>query len=131
MVFRHDKSAAKSLPGHLLPIALIASMTFVPVRGTAEVASPFATQVRKDTEWLATFDSRIVGSKGHDKSVAQLSEKIRALPNVQVWTQQFPVGPVARQASRLSSLACGCEIEYHSVRWAYRAPDIYWSSGTR
>jgi hypothetical protein len=51
----------------------------------------FAARVREDTRWLSSFPSRIVGTEGHDAAVKEMLEKIRAVPNAQVWTHEFPV----------------------------------------
>jgi hypothetical protein len=61
--------------------------------GVASVfsAQDFAAQVREDTRWLSSFESRIVGTEGHDAAVKELLEKIRAVPNAQVWTHEFSV----------------------------------------
>ncbi len=52
---------------------------------------PFVEQVRKDTEWFSGFSTRVVGSLEHDQARAELLAKVKAVPGVRIWTQDFPV----------------------------------------
>ena len=51
----------------------------------------FAARVRADTQWLADFGTRQVGTPEHARLQEALLARLRALPNVTVWTQEFPV----------------------------------------
>ncbi len=47
--------------------------------------------IRADTEWLAGFASRCVGTEGHDRAQAELLARLQAIPGVTVHVQEFPV----------------------------------------
>ncbi|MHC4200073.1 MAG: hypothetical protein ACYSU0_08790, partial [Planctomycetota bacterium] len=48
-------------------------------------------RVRRDTEWLASFPSRVVGSSGHARAMRELERRLDDLPGVRVWKHDFPV----------------------------------------
>ncbi len=54
-------------------------------------AAAFVEQVRADTTWLASFPTRVVGLQSHDEAQKELLDKIKAIPGVRMWTQEFPV----------------------------------------
>ena len=62
-------------------------------------AEPFIDGVRRDTEWLAGYASRVPGAPGHDEAQAALIERVKAIPGARVWIQEFPViVPVLKRA---------------------------------
>jgi len=51
----------------------------------------FAARVKADTEWLCSYGTRQVGTPEHRRVQDDMLAKVRAIPGVQVWTQEFPV----------------------------------------
>ncbi len=75
---------------------LCAGLTaFLLAAGAAVAAEPDASDlvasVRRDTEWLASFPTRVVGTESHDAAGAALLERIKAIPGVIVRTHEFSV----------------------------------------
>ncbi|MBN1675581.1 MAG: hypothetical protein JXR37_31355 [Kiritimatiellae bacterium] len=67
--------------------------------GTARAESPLVLRTRGDTEWLAGYPNRVVGTAEHDKALGELLAKVKAVPGVRVWTQPFTtVAPVFEEA---------------------------------
>lgn len=84
-----------SVSWRLLLVALVLSAK----AQTSETESSFMAAVKKDTAWLAGYASRVVGTAGHEEASRELLEKIRTVPNVRVWTHEFPViVPVVEKA---------------------------------
>lgn len=66
---------------------------------SAASATPLTDAVRHDTEWLAGYPSRGPGTEGHAAAQRELLERVRAIPGIKVWTQEFPVvTPVLKRA---------------------------------
>jgi len=51
----------------------------------------FLARVRADTQWLADYGTRQIGTPAHARAQEDLLAKLRAVPGVQVWTDEFPV----------------------------------------
>ncbi|MFH1732770.1 MAG: FtsX-like permease family protein [Planctomycetota bacterium] len=68
---------------------------FVVTLGLAGAAEPipsvFVESVRRDTEWLAGYPTRVVGTRAHDEAGAELLKRVKAIPGVQVRTHEFEV----------------------------------------
>jgi hypothetical protein len=61
---------------------------------------PLVERVRSDVEWLAGRATRVVGTADHDRTHAELLDRIRAVAGVQVWTHRFGLlMPHSRQAT--------------------------------
>ncbi len=58
--------------------------------GTAG-ADEFVDRVKADTQWLSGYGTRQVGTPAHARLQDDLLARIREIPNVQVWTHEFPV----------------------------------------
>ena len=66
---------------------------------TAQVPDGFVDAVKRDTEWLAQFPSRVVGSEGHRRARENMRQRIESLGPAKVWTQTFgTVVPVVEDA---------------------------------
>lgn len=72
------------------------------VSGRLVAADTFDADVRRDTDWLAGYPSRVVGTPGHAAAQAALLAQVQAVPGVKVWSQPFPVlVPVVKRAELL------------------------------
>ena len=59
----------------------------------------FTARVQQDTEWLASYGTRQIGTPEHARLQDELLEKVKEIPNARVWTHEFPVvAPVAEKA---------------------------------
>ncbi len=62
---------------------------------SAALAAPddadFLSQVKADTRWLDSYGTRQIGTAAHDRLQKDLLAKLREIPNVEVWTDEFPV----------------------------------------
>ena len=56
-----------------------------------EEAAAFADRVREDAAWLGSFQTRVIGSEEHDRARDELLARVRAIPGVEVRTQEFQV----------------------------------------
>ncbi|MEI6809498.1 MAG: hypothetical protein WCN95_12320, partial [bacterium] len=55
--------------------------------------------VKRDTEALSAYSSRVPGTEGHRKAQRDMLAHVQGITNVQVWTQEFPVvAPVVSRA---------------------------------
>ena len=54
-------------------------------------AADFRARVQADTRWLSEYGTRQVGTPAHARLQNDLLAKLREIPGVQVWTQEFPV----------------------------------------
>ncbi len=75
---------------------------------------PDLAAVRRDTEWLAGFSTRVVGTEAHDRAVAALGERLRAVGGVRVWTHPFTV-TVPRTEEAYLEVAGGPHAGRHPV----------------
>lgn len=73
---------------------LVAAACVVTMQQSVLAQAPsdvFASQVQADTKWLNDFITRQVGTKEHAEVQKQLLEKVKSIPDVEVWTDEFPV----------------------------------------
>lgn len=61
----------------------------------------FLARVKADTQWLTAYGTRQVGTPEHARLQDDLLAKLREIPNVRVWTQEFPVVVPVNQESFL------------------------------
>ncbi len=63
------------------------------------MSSGFSDSVRADTEWLGSYESRMVGMASHDRATSDLVAKINAIPGVEAWPHRFELlAPVVDRA---------------------------------
>ena len=75
-----------------LCLSFALSLATLGLAGAAErTPSAFVTGVRRDTEWLAGYATRVVGTRAHDEAGEELLKRVRAIPGVQVRTHEFKV----------------------------------------
>ncbi len=84
--------ARKVLPCFVqcLALAVIGLPWGVEAQAAADDAS-FLAQVQADTEWLASYGTRQIGTAPHARLQADLQSRLQAIPGVQVWSHEFPV----------------------------------------
>ena len=72
-------------------MTILALAAWVQPRPAAADDTFALSQVREDTEWLASFESRMPGTAGHDQARGELLEKIQAIPGIRMWVHPFSV----------------------------------------
>jgi hypothetical protein len=85
----------------ILMWAVVGVLSYAPVLPAAPEESGFLDRVKADTEWLTGYGTRQVGTPEHARLHADLLARLRAIPGVQVWTQEFPVVVPVNQESYL------------------------------
>lgn len=102
----------------LLGVCLSASS----VAAAAEDAE-FLARVKADTQWLTSYGTRQVGTPAHATLQNDLLAKLRSVPGVKVWTDEFPVVVPVHEATYL---------EIAGGTWAGRHPILpLWPDGAR
>jgi len=87
---------------------------FASAAGAAEGGASFLARVRRDTEWLASRPTRVVGTQDHDEVLGELSDKLKSIPGVEVTVQKFPV-IVPRTVLAGLTVSIGSSQETHRV----------------
>jgi len=77
--------------GLVLWVALLAALCPVLATPAAADDAGFAQRVRADTRWLSGYGTRQIGTADHARAQDDLLAKVRAIPGVEVWTDEFPV----------------------------------------
>ena len=90
-LFRMNRGART--PWWEAPVGLRMAFAGLLVCGLAAQAddAAFVARVKADTEWLSSYATRQMGTPEHDQARDDLLARLRAIPNVNVWTQDFPV----------------------------------------
>jgi len=70
------------------PVAVAAAASVLVAEG-ALAGMSFADRVRRDTEWLASYSTRVVGTPEHDRAAAALLARVSAVPGIRVWQHEF------------------------------------------
>ena len=97
MRFRHTIERRVAVCGTALLVGLLHPLS---VCSQGPALSGFAEKVRRDTKWIAGVSDRSVGSPGHDEVARKLLERVEAVPNTRVWTQEFDVlMPITEEAT--------------------------------
>lgn len=84
-----------------LMVTLLVVLSCASVLTASADESGFLDRVKADTEWLTGYGTRQVGTPEHARLQEDLLAKLRAIPGVQIWTQEFPVVVPVNQESYL------------------------------
>jgi hypothetical protein len=86
-------SMCKHLPFRLAALALIlpAAASTLPAQTPRVEQAPYLQDIHRDTRWLSSFATRVVGSAPHQQALTEMIGKVRALPDVKVWELDVPV----------------------------------------
>ncbi len=82
-------SSQSGFRGPLLSLTLLLLTGAAGAVPTGDAA--FLRRVQEDTEWLSGYGTRQIGTPEHARLQGDLLETLQAIPNVRVWTHEFPV----------------------------------------
>jgi hypothetical protein len=92
--------AVRRIQGKALLTLAVTWALLTPPTLLADGISSLTAQIKKDTEWYASYTTRVVGTSEHDRAIDDLLRKIGEIPGVTVWTHQFSVVvPRTKEAS--------------------------------
>ncbi|NOY83037.1 MAG: hypothetical protein GXP31_18720 [Kiritimatiellaeota bacterium] len=63
--------------------------TVIGAGADATETAAFAAAVRRDTAWFGAPATRLVGTKFHDAVMSELLDRVRSIPGIKVWSQEF------------------------------------------
>jgi hypothetical protein len=70
---------------------LVFSLAFCANANASVDDATFLSRVQSDTKWLNDFGTRQIGTEAHARLQDELLAKLKAVPGVKVWTDEFPV----------------------------------------